>query len=149
MRQDIVWKASRFEQLSVNELYSILHLRTDVFVMEQNCPYQDMDYKDQKAVHIYGYIGDKLMAYSRVFKAGDYFEEASIGRVIIGREYRKYGYGHDLMKKVLEWMDSEWGVNRITISAQAHLEKFYDAHGFSRVGENYMEDGIPHVKMKK
>ena len=146
--ENIVWKISRFEELSVEELYGILHLRTDAFVMEQNVAYQDMDYKDQRAIHVHGYIDGKLVGYCRVFKAGDYFDEVSIGRVIIDRQFRGQGYAHDLMRQVLKWIETEWNDRRVTISAQAHLENFYEQHGFFRVGENYIEDTIPHVKMR-
>lgn len=149
MKKRIEWKVSTFEKLTTEELYGILHLRTDAFVMEQHVPYQDMDYKDQRAVHIHGYIDGRLAAYCRIFKAGDYFDEVSIGRLIIDREYRLQGYGHDLTSKALEWIKSEWNETRIAISVQAHLEKFYESHGFKRVGESYIEDTIPHIKMKR
>jgi len=149
MKQDLTWRVSRFVELSATELYNILHLRCKVFIMEQNAPYLDMDYKDQKAIHLHGYIDDKLVAYCRIFKNGDYFEEASIGRVIVAKEYRMYGYGHDLMKKAIELEKSEFGETRITLSAQQYLKKFYESHGFVQTSEMYLEDGLPHIQMKK
>ncbi|GAB6009212.1 GNAT family N-acetyltransferase [Dysgonomonas reticulitermitis] len=149
MRKPIIWKVSAFDELSTGELYAILHLRGKVFVVEQNAPYLDPDYKDQKALHLHGYIDDKLVAYCRLFKAGDYFEEASIGRVIIAGEYRKYGYGHELMKKAIEITEEVLQETAITISAQQHLKRFYETHSFYQVGEMYIEDTIPHIRMER
>lgn len=149
MKKIINWKINTFEELSVDTLYAILHLRTKVFVMEQNAPYLDMDYKDQEALHLHGHIDGELIAYCRLFSAGGYFEEASIGRVIIAEEYRKFGYGHELMKKAIEVMEQILRETAITISAQQHLKGFYEAHGFSQVGEMYIEDTIPHIRMER
>lgn len=149
MRNPIIWKVSTLEDLSTDELYAILHLRGKVFVMEQNAPYLDMDYKDQKALHLHGYIDGELIAYCRLFKSRDYFEEASIGRVIIVEECRKYGYGHELMKKAIEITEEIFRETAITISAQQHLKKFYETHGFSQIGEMYIEDTIPHIRMER
>jgi len=87
-----------FHELTIHELYQILQLRSEVFVVEQNCVYQDMDFKDQKSLHVFGYKNDKMVAYTRIFKSGNYFKNASIGRVIIASSARKYGFGHDLIK---------------------------------------------------
>ncbi|WP_029903398.1 GNAT family N-acetyltransferase [Prevotella sp. 10(H)] len=149
MKKDISWKVSRFDELSTDELYEILHLRCKVFVLEQDAPYLDMDYKDQKAVHLHGYIDGKLIAYCRIFSAGDYFEEASIGRVIVAQEYRQYGYGHDLMIKAIELANVLLTERVILISAQERLQRFYESHGFVKVSDTYMEDGIPHIRMRK
>jgi ElaA protein len=149
MKKSIVWKVSTFGELSTGELYAILHLREKVFVVEQNCLYLDPDYKDQKALHLHGYIDDELVAYCRLFKAGDYFKEASAGRVIIAEEYRKYGYGHELMKKAIEVMTEALHETAITISAQQHLKRFYETHSFCQVGEMYIEDTIPHIRMER
>ena len=92
------FKIKYFNELTIHELYQILQLRSEVFVVEQECVYQDMDFKDQKSLHIFGYKEDKMIAYTRVFKPGDYFKNASIGRVIIASSARKYGLGHDLIK---------------------------------------------------
>lgn len=149
MKKELTWKVSKFDELTIDELYGILHLRCKIFVMEQNAPYLDMDYKDQKAVHLHGYIDGTLIAYCRLFKAGDYFDEACIGRVIVAQEYRKYGYGHDLMRKAIELEKTILGETEITISAQLYLQKFYESHGFERTSEVYLEDGLPHIQMKK
>ncbi|SBW01808.1 GNAT family N-acetyltransferase [uncultured Dysgonomonas sp.] len=149
MKKDILWKVNRFDEFMINELYDILHLRCKIFVVEQDAPYLDVDYKDQKALHLHGYVDNKLVAYCRIFKAGDYFDEASIGRVIVAEEYRKYGYGKDLMKKAIELEESVFGETKITISGQLYLKKFYESHGFRQTSEMYLEDGIPHIEMKK
>ncbi|MBK5719323.1 GNAT family N-acetyltransferase [Dysgonomonas sp. Marseille-P4677] len=149
MRKEITWKVNDFKSLTTDELYAILHLRCKVFVIEQNAPYLDTDYNDPKAVHIHGYIDNELMAYCRLFRSGDYYREGSLGRVIVAEEFRKYGYGHDLMKKALEIEASEFGSKEIVISAQAHLQNFYRSHGFISYGEPYLEDGIPHIRMKR
>ncbi len=148
MGNKIDWKISRFEELTINELYKILHLRCKIFVLEQNAPFLDVDYKDQKALHLHGYINDKLIAYCRLFKSGDYFKEASIGRVIVAEEYRRHDHGHLLMNKALDIMSSILGERAVTISGQLYLQKFYETHGFRCTSETYLEDGIPHIEMK-
>jgi ElaA protein len=143
----LIWKRLSFEEFTINELYHVLQLRSEVFVVEQDCVYQDIDFKDQKALHILGYKNDKLVAYTRIFKAGDYLKEASIGRVLVKKDERKYGYGHDLMKESIVTILKEFKTSIIHISAQTYLEKFYNTHGFQQTGEGYLEDGIPHIKM--
>lgn len=146
---NIRWEASTFDGLDIYSLYRILQLRTETFVVEQNGVYQDMDNKDFLAIHLQGFINDELVAYCRMFKSGDYFDKASIGRVIVASPYQKKGYGHLLMDKSIEIMSQLLNENVITISAQAHLQAFYEAHGFKKIGEQYLEEGIPHVKMIK
>ncbi len=149
MKKELEWRVSRFEELTVTELYDILHIRSKVFIMEQNAPYQDADYKDQKAIHLHGYIDGTLVAYCRIFKAGDYFDMASIGRVIVVQEYRKYGYGHDMMERAIELERSIFGETCIRLSAQLYLQKFYESHSFVRIGDVYQEDGLPHIRMER
>lgn len=136
-----------FQDLTVHELYEILQLRSEIFVVEQNCVYQDLDFKDQKALHIFGKKNNKILAYTRIFKAGDYFKESSIGRVVVNQNQRKFGYGHDLMKYSIDCIQQQFNTSKITISAQVYLTKFYQSHGFNQVGEMYLEDGIPHIEM--
>lgn len=143
----IEFKISAFKQLSIVELYQILQLRTEVFVVEQNCVYQDIDGKDQKAMHIIGMFDDKIVAYARIFKPGDYFENASIGRVVVDANYRERKWGHDLIRASIAGIVRHFGESPITISAQLYLQKFYESHGFIVVGETYLEDGIPHIEM--
>lgn len=139
----------KFNELDIQELYDVLQLRSEVFVVEQDCVYQDMDDKDQLALHIMGYKNNKIVAYTRVFKPGDYFKEASIGRVVVRRSERKYGYGLEIMRASIETIHTNFGIVPIHISAQKYLTKFYNSLGFAMIGEEYLEDGIPHVGMVK
>ena len=126
----IIWKIKRFNELSTVELYSLLQLRSLVFVVEQNCVYQDIDGKDEKALHLLGEFQGKIVAYARLFNKSDYFENASIGRVIVHPDYRDKKYGHDLMKNAIEGIEMHFGESKITISAQLYLKKFYETNGF-------------------
>lgn len=138
-----------FKELSLDELYAVLQLRSEVFVVEQNCVYQDIDNKDQKAMHIMGYKSDQLVAYTRIFKPDDYFESASIGRVLVkaGERHSKYGYA--IMEASINVIEKTYGETKIKISAQSYLKRFYNNLGFAEVGESYLEDGIPHIQMLK
>ena len=138
-----------FSELNTTELYQILQLRSEVFVVEQDCVYQDIDFKDQKSLHVFGFKNDKVVAYTRIFKPGDYFEKASIGRVVVAEKERKFGYGHLIMKASISAIKNNFKVDEITISAQKYLKKFYETHQFKQVGEEYLEDGIPHIRMDK
>jgi len=139
----------KFEELSIVELYGILQLRAEVFVVEQDCAYQDLDGKDQKALHVIGTKNDEVVAYTRIFKAGDYFKVASIGRVVVKDSERKYGYGHDIMNASIKVVHEHLNETEIHLSAQSYLKKFYNSLGFIQVGEGYLEDGIPHIGMLK
>ncbi len=145
----ITFKIKRFNELSSAELYSLLQLRSEVFVVEQNCVYQDIDGKDEKALHVLGYYQNELTAYSRLFDAGNYFEEASIGRVIVRQKSRKFNLGHELMRVSIAAIEENFNQTAITISAQEYLKKFYESHGFIQTSESYLEDDIPHIEMKK
>jgi ElaA protein len=137
----------QFNELKNQDLYSILRLRSEFFVIEQNCIYQDIDNKDQIALHVIGEVENKIVAYTRIFKSGDYFKNASIGRVIVKKSYRNKNYGKKIMdlsiKRIIKLKE-----NTIELSAQKYLIKFYSDLGFCREGEEYLEDNIPHVKMK-
>lgn len=146
---EITFEVKRFQELTTAELYKILRLRAAVFIVEQDCVYQDIDNKDQKALHIIGTKEGETIAYTRIFDAGDYFENASIGRVVVSEKERKYGYGHDLIKASIKAIRDVFETKTIKISAQTYLKRFYESHGFSQVGEEYLEDGIPHIGMLK
>lgn len=148
MTESIKWKTKRFNELSIEELYSLLQLRSLVFVVEQNCVYQDMDGKDKKALHVLGEFNGKIVAYSRLFNAGDYFENASIGRVVTHPEYREMKFGHDLIKTSILEIEKNFNTKKIAISAQLYLKKFYESHNFVQTSETYLEDDIPHIEMK-
>jgi len=143
------FKIKRFNELSTQELYEVLQLRSEVFVVEQNCVYQDVDGKDQKAIHVLSYFENDLAAYCRLFTAGDYFEEASIGRVIVSPKHRDKKLGHELMQTAITAVAKEFGQTNITISAQLYLQKFYESHGFIKTSDMYLEDDIPHIEMKR
>ena len=136
-----------FSELTTTELYKILQLRSEVFVVEQDCVYQDLDFKDQKSLHVFGVNNNNIVAYTRIFKPGDYFDNASIGRVVVDALERKYGYGHDVMKASIQAIKDNFKVDKITISAQVYLKNFYESHQFKQVGTSYLEDGIPHIEM--
>lgn len=138
-----------FDELTTEELYQILRLRSEVFVVEQDCVYQDLDNKDQKALHIIGKKGDEIVAYTRIFKPGDYFENVSIGRVVVNQDQRKYGLGKQIMHASLTAINERFPDSPIEISAQSYLLKFYTDLGFNAFGEEYLEDGIPHMRMLK
>jgi ElaA protein len=145
---ELQFKTKPFNELSTKELYDLLKLRCDVFIVEQNCVYPDIDGKDQKAVHVLGYYNDELVAYSRLFDAGHYFENASLGRVIVAQKYRDRKWGNNLMIEAITAIKKYYNKTQITISAQLYLQKFYESHGFKATSESYLEDDIPHIEMK-
>lgn len=138
-----------FKQLTTDELYALLQLRSKVFVVEQDCVYQDLDGKDKKALHVLGYKDKKLVAYTRIFKPGDYFEYASIGRVLVDADERKFKHGYAIMEASIKATEDYFNETKIKISAQVYLKTFYNNLGFHAIGEAYLEDGIPHVGMIK
>lgn len=144
----ITWKIKQFNELSVEELYQIFNLRIAVFVVEQNCPYQDADGKDLKSFHLMGYdeSGD-LVAYSRILPAGIAFNEVSIGRVITSQKVRKTGAGRELMHNAIQFISKQFGAVPIRIGAQCYLIKFYSSIGFEIASEEYLEDNIRHIEM--
>jgi len=143
------FEIKRFNELTVQELYNLLQLRAEVFVVEQNCVYQDVDGKDEKAIHVLGYFEGNLAAYTRIFDKGYYFDEASIGRVVTAPKYRSMKFGHDLMQVSIDAVVEFFEETAITISAQEYLKKFYEGHGFVQTSEMYLEDDIPHIQMKR
>ncbi|QCE41197.1 GNAT family N-acetyltransferase [Psychroserpens sp. NJDZ02] len=140
-------KVKTFAELTTQELYDVLQLRSEVFVVEQDCVYQDIDGKDQKALHVIGFKNKKVVAYTRLFKPGDYFELASIGRVIVDKAQRQYKYGYDIMNASIDAVKTHYNQTEIKISAQSYLKRFYGNLGFKEIGDAYLEDGIPHIGM--
>lgn len=136
-----------FDELSAAELYDLLRLRAEVFVVEQQCIYLDPDGKDSRALHLLGYEGNELAACTRLFAPGDYFEEASIGRVAVNQEFRGLGLGREIMEASLAAVQDRFGPVPICLSAQSYLRRFYEELGFRVEGEEYLEDGIPHILM--
>lgn len=138
-----------FHELTIYELHELLQLRSEVFVVEQDCVYQDIDGKDPKALHIILKKSDRIVAYTRCFAPGIYFDEAAIGRVVVAVNERKHGYGHDIMEASVNAIKTRYNTNSIKLSAQTYLIQFYESHGFIVQGETYLEDGIPHIQMLK
>jgi len=142
------WILKNFSDLSVDEIHDVLQLRVNVFVVEQNCPYNELDGKDKIALHLLGFNKkDEIIAYTRIFKPGDYYKQAAFGRVVVHKEFRNQKIGYNLVNKTIEEMNSLFGNSEIKIGAQTHLKKFYKSFGFKQIGEGYIEDGIPHIYM--
>ena len=146
---DINYQLKVFEELSLRDLYSILKLRQEVFIVEQDCVYLDCDDKDMESYHLMGLSeSGELVSYSRILPPGlSYDDAASIGRVLTGKSTRGSGKGHDLMKVSLMYCQLLFEDVAIRISAQCYLIEFYSSLGFETVGESYLEDGIPHIEM--
>lgn len=138
-----------FSDLSAGELYQVLKLRNEIFIVEQNCPYQDLDGKDLYALHLLYYVDDQLAAYTRLLPAGLSYEEVSIGRVVCSEAHRGLGIGRKLMQASVEACYEHFGRSPVRIGAQLYLQQFYWSLGFENDGESYIEDGIPHVQMVK
>lgn len=144
---DILWQYKSFDELSSSELYEVLKIRSEVFIVEQNCPYQDVDGKDQKSFHFTGWRGKAAVAYVRIIPPGISYNEASIGRVLTVAAERKNGTGRILMEKAIDLTLHQFNVTEIKIGAQLYLERFYTSLGFRQSGPQYLEDGIPHIEM--
>ena len=136
-----------FSELDTEDLYQILRLRSEVFVVEQDCVYQDIDNKDQNAIHLYYKENDQIVAYTRIFKAGDYYENPCIGRVVVSKKNRGNDLGKKIMIDSMEYIKQNIKAEKIELSAQKYLDKFYKDLGFYKIGEDYLEDGIPHQRM--
>lgn len=144
------WQCLHFEQLSVHQLYDLLKLRSDVFVVEQTCVYPDLDNHDRHTGtrHLLGYQGDKLVAYLRLLPAGVTYDHISIGRVATAPDARAQGLGHQLLIQGLQEAEQAWPEQTIEIGAQSHLQHYYGRYGFVACSEEYLEDGIPHIDMR-
>lgn len=138
----------RFNELSLLDLYKSLSLRNKVFIVEQNCVYQDLDGCDEEAIHVMLYENDDLLAYARIFDKGIKYKTASIGRVVVSPEKRNLNLGHVLVNAAIQAIHENFETEEITISAQEHLQRFYAAHGFVTTSDTYLEDDIPHVQME-
>jgi ElaA protein len=143
------WTIKRFDELTLDELYNLLQLRNEVFIVEQNCIYKDLDGKDRSAWHLMAIENDKLIAYTRILPPGVSYNDPAIGRVVTSPSKRRSGIGKELMKRSIEACEKLFGTISITLSAQVYLKSFYGSFGFIVVGEEYLEDGIPHIKMKR
>lgn len=143
------WRCLRFDELSLHGLYALLALRSEVFVVEQACAYQDIDGADPACLHLLGERDGVLVASARLVPAGLKFAEASIGRVVSAPSTRGSGLGHALMREAIACLHAHWGLQPIRIGAQAHLQAFYRQHGFLPDGDPYDEDGIEHIEMRR
>lgn len=144
----MIWKIKSFEELTTTELYAILRLRSEVFIIEQNCAYQDLDNSDQKALHLMGTDDNgQLLAYTRIFAPGIKFTEASIGRVVTSPLARGKGAGRELMERSISELQQHYGKIPIKIGAQQYLQRFYTSLGFEQTSDTYLEDDIPHIEM--
>ena len=147
MKSSIVWKIKPFAKLSTEELYQILKIRQEVFIVEQTCYYLDADGYDQQAVHIWAEKEGEILAYSRVFEPGIKYKEASIGRVLTNPNYRKNKLGKILIRFSINTIEARFRTQSIRISAQDYLLHFYSEFGFQDTGKKYLEDDIPHTEM--
>ena len=136
-----------FTELDKEELYQILRLRSEVFVVEQDCVYQDIDNKDQIATHLFYKKEEEIIGYTRIFKKGDYYENPSIGRVVVSKNKRGKDLGKEIMLESMKYIKNNIKGEKIELSAQVYLNNFYKDLGFYSKGEEYLEDGIPHQRM--
>lgn len=144
------WTLKKFQELSVQEFHDIIQLRLDIFVVEQDCPYLDLDGKDEIAYHFFGKTNKgQTVAYTRLFAPGDSYDEAAIGRVVVHKDFRQDGLGFELMSRSIAQIESLFNTKIIRIGAQTYLKKFYESLGFESTGHEYLEDGIPHMYMIK
>ncbi|WP_294288263.1 GNAT family N-acetyltransferase [uncultured Chryseobacterium sp.] len=143
----IIWKIKTFDELTVPELYAVIKARVDVFVVEQNCPYPDLDGYDQKAVHLWAEENGEVLAYCRIFDKGIKYTEASIGRVLTTEKARGKNLGKQLIAYAVQTIENRFRTPEIRISAQDYLLRFYGGFGFEDTGKKYLEDDIPHTEM--
>lgn len=142
------WKGKSFDDLTKEELYTIMRERVNVFVVEQNCPYPELDNDDQEAYHVWLEKQEELVCYCRIFPSGTKYEQAaSIGRILVNEHYRGKQYGRMLMKQALSVVRDEWQEEQVYLQAQEYLLSFYQSYGFTVTSEMYLEDGIPHRDM--
>ncbi len=146
---DIIWTVKSFDELTAAELYALIKARVDVFVVEQVCPYPDLDGYDQQALHLWAVKNGEIAAYCRIFQPAVKYPEASIGRVLTTQNYRKLKLGKVLMKFAINTIEARYRTSAIRISAQDYLLKFYGDLGFEDTGRKYLEDDIPHTEMVK
>jgi ElaA protein len=143
------WELRAFAALTVGELYGVMRLRQDVFIVEQKCAYADADGLDAIAAHLYAIEGETVVACARLFAPGVKRAEAVIGRVVTAPSVRKSGLGRELMRRAIDAVESEHGRVAIWLGAQKYLQRFYESFGFVRDGDDYDEDGIPHLPMRR
>jgi ElaA protein len=143
------WRRRALAALTIDELYAILKLRQDVFIVEQKCAYADADGHDDRASHLFAVDGDEVVACARIFAPGVRRDEAVIGRVVTAARVRASGIGRELMRRAVAAVEEQHGRVAIWLGAQKYLQRFYESFGFVRDGDDYLEDGIPHLPMRR
>ena len=146
---NIDWRLINFPDLTLRELYDALRLRSEVFVVEQNCVFLDQDGVDEYCFHLLGYQNDQLVAYCRIAPPGTIYKEPSIGRVVTLLTIRKTGAGKELMRRAIKAVYDIYGNIPVKIGAQLYLKRFYESFGFEQISDVYLEDGIKHIYMQK
>ncbi|MDD3772338.1 MAG: GNAT family N-acetyltransferase [Weeksellaceae bacterium] len=146
---NLIWHFKKFEEFNPNELYAILRLRNDVFIVEQKCIYNECDNKDPKCFHLWCTQNNKIIGYCRIVPPGVSYKEASFGRIVSHPDYRHLKIGHSLMRYLIQIIQNFYPSTPIRISAQTYLKKFYESYGFEQVSEEYLEDNLPHMEMLK
>ncbi|MDS0524800.1 GNAT family N-acetyltransferase [Clostridium sp. SHJSY1] len=141
------WILKKFKELNSEDMYKILRLRSEVFVIEQECIYEDCDGKDEKSYHLYLKNNGQIIAYLRILPKNISYKEMSIGRVVVKKSYRGHSIASDMLKRAIQFIEKELNETEIRISAQAHLINFYGNLGFKQTSDKYLEDGIPHIEM--
>ncbi len=146
----IVWKVKPFHELELEELYKIIQLREEVFILEQQCIYTDLDFADQTCTHVMGFVDNEMVAYARIFgPVVESNKKASFGRVLVAQKARRLNIGKALIEQLLQSIKEIFQTEEITISAQSYLLKFYNSFGFKEQGEIYLDAGVPHITMHK
>lgn len=141
------WYMKKFNELNIEELYEILRIRNEVFILEQECPYQDCDYKDKHGYHLFSMDEGKIVSYLRILEKGISYNEISIGRVLVNKNYRGKTFAKEGMLKAIDFIENTLEESSIRISAQKYLVNFYKSFGFVEVSDTYLEDNIPHIEM--
>lgn len=144
---DMEWKIKKYNELTIEELYSILKARIEVFVVEQNCSYQDCDGKDKKAYHLFLEDNGDVIAYTRILEKGISYDEVSIGRFLVKDKYRRKGLAKEMLKRAINFIEETLNEKSIRLSGQVYIKGLYKSFGFEEVSDIYLEDNIPHVEM--
>ncbi len=142
------WYCKRFDELTNRELYSILKARVDVFVVEQECPYEELDDLDQLAIHYFSEVNDEIAALVRILPKNTTYQDVAIGRVLVTKTFRNQGLAREIMNRAIAFVQEEWRENNIMIQAQTYLQSFYEGLGFNQISPVYEEDQIPHIDMR-
>ncbi|AIF42354.1 GNAT family N-acetyltransferase [Virgibacillus sp. SK37] len=141
------WCLKGFSDLTNEDLYALMKARVDIFVVEQECVYPELDDYDQQSMHYFLKINDQIAAYVRILPANTKYKEVSIGRVLVVKKFRGNGYATQIIQKAIDYINKEWKERKIKIQAQAHLRNFYGQLGFKKISEVYLDDNIPHIDM--